>query len=277
MVGKWDQAYPYNECCPYFTSVANKRAYAGCVAIAGAQMLHYLHYKIGRPENMYSVGYCNGNVDNYSCSYSNPNSSVWSNMSTSYIDDSTTTLPEAIMIGYVGSVVNMHYCDNIFGQFSWALPSNLKTDLFEPMGISCSRGSYDEDIVRSNLLNEMPVVVSASNLVIPTDGAIHCFVIDGYRRTQIKTTHHFTFVRDDPPSTIQKPWLVPEDYDTYHYSDPILTSIKINWGWASQWQENNPVNDGWYALTSGWTVIDGNSTYDYNHYVNMIYGFALAD
>ncbi len=273
MVGKWDQAYPYNECCPYFRSTPNTRSYAGCVAIAGAQMLHYLHNKIGRPVNMYSVGYCNGDVDNYTYSYSNPNSSVWANMSTSYSSYSTSTLPEAIMIGYVGTAVNMHYCDNIFGQFSWAVPSNLKSDLFEPLGISCFHGSYDEGIVRSSLLNEMPVIVSASNLAIPIDGSIHCFVIDGYRRTQIKTTHHFRYIYDEVPSTIMSSPM-PEEYETYEYSTPRFANIKINWGWSSQWTRG--VNDGWYALTSGWTVTNG-ETYDYNHYVKMIYGFALAN
>ncbi len=275
MVGQWDQSRPYNECCPYFTSTPNKRSYAGCVAIAGSQMLHYLHYKIGRPVNMYSVGYCNGNIDHYSYSYSDPNSSVWSNMNYSYTDDSDVTIPEAIMIGYVGTVVNMHYCDNIFGQFSWALPSNLKTDLFEPMGISCSHGDYDEDIVRQSLLDEMPVIVSASNLLIPTDGSIHCFVIDGYRRVQIKTTHHFRYVYDQPNNDILVPVPAPEEYSTYEYSSPIFANIKINWGWWNQWTDG--VNDGWYALTSGWTVTNDGRTFDYNHYVKMIYGFALAD
>lgn len=275
MVGKWDQSSPYNECCPYFTSTPNERAYAGCVAISGAQMLHYLHYKIGRPVNMHSVGYCIGNIDNYTYSYSAPDSSVWANMNPSYTYSSNTTIPEAVMIGYVGVVVNMHYCDNIFGQFSWALPSNLKTDLFEPMGISCSHGSYDEDIVRSNLLNQMPVIVSASNLVVPTDGSIHCFVIDGYRRTRIKTTHHFHFVYDEIPNTTVRPGPGPDDYETYEYSAPIFAGIQINWGWSNQW--TNDVNNGWYALTSGWTVTNGGRTFDYNHYVKMIYGFALAD
>ncbi|MCF0185360.1 MAG: C10 family peptidase [Bacteroidaceae bacterium] len=275
MVGQWDQAAPYNECCPYFTSEPNTRSYAGCVALAGAQMLHYLHYRIGRPVNMYSVGYCNGNTNDYYYSYSNPNSSVWSNMNTSYTSYSNGTIPEAIMIGYVGIAVNMHYCDNIFGQFSWALPINLKTNLFEPMGISCSHGSYDEDIVRSSLLNEMPVIVSASNLVIPTDGSIHCFVIDGYRRTQIKTTHHFRYVYDKIPDTTFAPLPMPEEYDTYEYSAPIFAGIKINWGWWNQWTSG--VNDGWYALTSNWTVTNNGITYDYNHYVKIIYDFALAD
>lgn len=74
------------------------------------------------------------------------------------------------------------------------------------------------------------------------------------------------------------PYIVPEEYETYTYSSPQLTSIKINWGWYTQWDENNPVNDGWYSLTGGWTVIKGdNITFDYNYQKYMTYGFGLAD
>ena len=63
MVAKWDQNNPYNACCPYYVN-APGRAVAGCVAIAGSQMLYYLHNKIGVPVNMFSEGYCWGDVNN---------------------------------------------------------------------------------------------------------------------------------------------------------------------------------------------------------------------
>lgn len=273
LVAHWDQEDPYNECCPFYVSPIGVRSSAGCVAIAGAQLLLYLHYKIGLPESMVSEGYCMGNVNNYDQIFSNPSSTVWSSMSTEYIPDSFIKLPEAIMIGYVGQTVNMHYRDNILGQYSWALPGNLKSNLFEDMGISCSRGSYDEDIVRSSLLNQMPVIVSASQNLIPVNGNIHCFVIDGYQRTQTKYTHYYHFVVEQAPST---PYLVPEDYVAYTYSSPYLSRIKINWGWSSQWNEYYPVNDGWYTLTGSWTVTNGD-TYSYDNYRNMTYGFTAAE
>lgn len=272
MVAQWDQDAPYNQCCPYYVSTPGDRAVAGCVAIAGSQLLLYLHNKIGIPANIYSEGYCIGDTDGYEQYFMNSNSTVWSSMSTIYTPSSSTTLPEAIMIGYVGMTVNMHYCDGAFGQYSWALPSNLKTELFENLGISCSRGSYDENIVKTSLLNQMPVIVSASDLMIPIDGDIHCFVIDGYRRTCTKYTHYHYFVLDEIPSG---PYMMPKEYNTYTYSSPQLTSIKINWGWSSQWY-NTPVNDGWYSLTGGWTVTNG-GTYNYNHNRNMTYGFAVAE
>lgn len=270
MVAHWDQAAPYNECCPYYVN-SSTRAVAGCVAIAGSQLLLYLHNKIGVPEYMFSEGYCVGDINGFEKYFTNSTNSVWSSMSTNYQAYSPTMLPEAILISYVGLRVNMHYCDDIFGQYSWALPSNLKTDLFEYHGINCSRGSYDENTVKSSLLNQMPVIVSASNMLVPLDGNIHCFVIDGYRRTRTQYTHYHYYVLDETPTG---PYMMPKEYTTYTYSSPQLTSIKINWGWSSQWG-SNPINDGWYSLTAGWTVTNG-GTYDYNYYVNMTYGFEAA-
>lgn len=276
LVAKWDQLNPYNACCPLLVSDPANRAAAGCVAVAGAQMLHYLHGKIGLPTTMYSQGICIGEVGNYTQSFSNPTSNTWSQMSSSYHFPSSDLIPEAIMIGYVGMSVNMHYWDwdPAFGYFSWALPGNLKTNVFEPAGISCFRESYNEDAIRTSLLAQMPVVVSGSNLLIPVDGRIHCFVIDGYKRIRTKYTHWHHFVYDDPPSgPIPLP---PDDYTTYTYSNPVLSEILINWGWWSQWVYPY-VNEAWFSLTGGWTVTNNGVIYDYNHHLNMTHGFAISE
>lgn len=270
MVPQWDQDSPYNECCPYYVTTPSSRACAGCVAIAGSQVLYYLHDKLGIPEQMYSQGVCIGNTDGYSRTFSHPTDSIWSSMKFQYQQNSSGMIPEAILIGYVGAQVNMHYHDGA-GQYSWAIPANLKTDLFECHGINCYHESYDESIVKESLENNMPVIVSASDLLIPLDGDIHCFVIDGYCRTRIKYTHDFHFVLDEPPGGL---YVMPEDYTTYTYSEPEITAIRINWGWRSQWYQQTPVNDGWYSLTGNW-VVNNNGTYDYNHHRKMIYGFSV--
>ena len=189
-------------------------------------------------------------------------------MNTYYHYPSTNLIPEAIMIGSVGLSVNMHYWDwnPVYDYFSWALPGNLKTSVFEPYGISCTRGSYDESIVKSSLLSLMPVVVSGSNLLIPVDGLIHCFVIDGYKRTRTKYTHWHHFVYDEPQSGPVP--LPPDDYTTYSYSAPQVTSVRINWGWWTQWVYGT--NEGWFAPTGGWTVTNNGSTYDYQYFVKNL-------
>ena len=277
LVAKWHQRAPYNEYCPYLESDPYTRSVAGCVAIAGSQMLLYLHNTLGVPNTMVSSGYCIGNTNGYYRDFTNPTTTVWSTMSAEYQDTSSVSLPEAIMIGHVGALVGMHYCDPLIGDpYSWAIPVNLKTNVFEPYGINCSHGDYNENIVKNSLENRMPVVVSGSDLLVPTNGHIHAFVIDGFRYTQTVYTHRHYYVLDESPGGMM--YVMPEDYYTYTYSSPVLSSIKINWGWKSQWK--NGLNDGWYSLTAGWTVMEsdghgGYVYYDYNHWLKMIYGFSV--
>ena len=270
MVGKWDQGDPYNECCPYYVNEPTKRAYTGCVAVSGAQTLRYLHAKLGLPQSIVSDYICLGNIQNPYRIFFNESSTIWSEMDTTYTFPGDSATAVAILMGHVGDLVGMHYWEIGSQQFSWAIPGNLKTYVFEYYGISCSQGEYNENFVKSSLLAMLPVVVWATNLLIPTDFDIHCFVIDGYRRTRTKTTHHFRYYYDEPVPG--PPFPCPPEHCTYSYGPPVLNSIKINWGWWTQWQDT-PVNDGWYTLTGGWTVTNGGQTYDYNHNRNMIYGF----
>ncbi len=271
MVSQWHQNEPYNMYSPYYVNDPDTRALAGCVAVAGAQVLYYLHNKLQTPSQMYSQGYCVGNIDGYERVLTNLSETVWDSMSMNMKSDSTVSVPEAILIAHVADMVNMHYCDNIFGQYSWALPVNLKTYLFDYHGISCSHGNYDEEIVENSLLNQMPVIVSASNLLIPVDTRIHCFVIDGYRSTRTEYTHYHYYVWDVPPT---EPYLPFESYTTKSYSPASVTAIKINWGWKTQWKKKDPVNDGWFTLTGRWVLDDGG---DYNHNKKIIYDFAVAE
>jgi hypothetical protein len=274
MAPKWHQRSPYNQCCPYYVNEPTKKALAGCVAVAGAQLLYCLNEKIGAPMTMYSEGVCVGDVSNYQKYFSGESATVWNEMSAECISSVNYLNSEDVLISYVGTLVNMHYCEDAPGDYSWALPRNIKDNILDVYGISSSRGSYDEDIVRESLLNNMPVVVSATDLLIPADFDIHCFVIDGYRKERTKYTYNNYFVIDD---TIIASDIIPIPYISYSYSTPQITAIKINWGWSTQWNEYTPFNDGWYTLTGGWTVDDGNDIYDYNYNRTIIYGFEAPE
>lgn len=276
MVAQWAQGEPYNEYCPLKSS-GTGRAPAGCVAVAGAQVLAFLHDTLGVPSVLYSEAVCSGDVNGFSRSFSNETADAWDDLAWIYTYPPYAQLQEAVLIGYVGALAGTHYHND----YSWTLPSNLRTSVFSPYGIACSHGSYDADITASCLMNGMPVIVTASNLLIPTDFNIHCFVIDGYKIVRTVYVHHHYWVPEENPSSgssghgpdpsigsIEFEY-EPEPFDTFVFSDPWVKEVKINWGWSSQWM--NSTNDGWYALTGGWSV--GN--YDYNHNRVMIYGFEL--
>ena len=277
MTPQWDQDEPYNAYCPLTLNSSSVRAPAGCVAVAAAEVLYYLHSRLGVPEEMNSYGYCTGNILDFTQYFSVPSSTVWAQMDTSSHLYYQPADAEAIMIGSVGVSVMMHFDYNILnGQyFSWTLPANIRTHLFSPRGISSSHGNYDASIVRSNLENYLPVIVTASDQLIPANGDIHTFVIDGFQKTYTKYTYYHHWVTDDPlhPKGHVDPDHMP--YITYFQSAPAISAIKINWGWKSQWH-GNQVNNGWFSITAGWTVTNG-GTYDYNHNIQMIYDMAVAE
>jgi hypothetical protein len=251
------------------------RAPAGCVAVAASEVLYYLHNKLGVPESMHSYGYCSGDILNYTQYFSVPSTTIWSQMdSLSHLSNNLADA-EAIMIGSVGSTVVMHFDYNIFnGQyFSWALPANIRTHLFSNNGITSAHGDYDATIVKRNLSNYLPVIVTASDQVIPANGAIHCFVIDGFQKMYKMFTHYHYWAPDDPWNPKGSP-LNHDPYYTYTYSTPEITSIKINWGWKSQWTLG--ANEGWYGLTANWAVTTDHS-FNYNHNVEIIYDMAIAN
>lgn len=271
MVPHWYQREPYNNYCPLKTNGTGDRAKAGCVAVAGAEVLYYLHSVFGLPEAMISYGECIGDINSYYRYFDIETTAVWNDMDPSFHNTVLSGGAETLLIGHIGNLVNMQYHNN----FSWALPANLRTNVFNLYGYSCSHGSYDENVVKTNLSAGLPIIVTASDLLIPLDGDIHTFVIDGYKKTYIKYSHYHYWMPFDPDSFIFTPEY--ESYYTYTYTTPEITSIKINWGWHSQWEDpDNPVNDGWYSLTGSWYVMR-NQLYDYNYYRQMIYGFSVSE
>ena len=267
MLPKWHQDAPYNAYCPLKSNSTTDRAPAGCVAVAGAQTMYYLHSLWGVPSTMYSTCICTGYVHNYSRSFGNNTSAVWAQMDTACHNLGEPADAEAILIAYTGHRVDMDY-DN---DGSGASFSDLKTDFFEYHSISCRKKNYNADTVKYFLLQNQPVIVSASNLLIPTDDNVHCFAIDGYRKTAIRYTYYHYFVPYHPNSWVPTPEYEP--YYTYSQTTPKITQITINWGWESQWSSLQ--NEGWFGLTANWYVDLGNGPFNYNHNVKTIHGFHL--
>ena len=263
MVPKWDQDSPYNVYCPNRTDTSYLRSPVGCVAIAGSQVLKYLHDTLGVPSLIPSHCSLNGNTPVFS-DYTN---TVWNSMSYDYNVSSTDSV--AVLLRYVGHLSGMHYNND----YSWALPANLRTNVINYLGISCSHGNYNENAVKSSLEDRMPVIVTATNLLIPLDGEIHSFVIDGFKKTYTKYTHHHFWEPYDPLA-IPDLTLHP-DYYTYSYTSPDITQIKINWGWCSQWLSGYHYNDDWYTLTDDWATVHNGSIVTWNYNRQMIYGFVV--
>lgn len=275
MLPHWGQWAPYNAYCPLRTDTIG-RAPAGCVAIAGAETLYYLHSIWGTPSVIVDSCSCEGYVHNYLRTYGDSMSDIWGDMHYSYRNSSANA--EALLIAYAGDATSTQYNN----ESSSATFGSLKNGLFDLFGINCRKRSYDADTVKHFLLQNLPIIIGATNLLIPLDGRNHCFVIDGYKRTYTRTTYLHYWV----PGLLDLDPGIYEPYYTYSNTNYDITAIKINWGWSTQWISIPgtiyPLNDGWYGLTADWYVdmdengngvIEGNEHYSYNYYVTMIYGF----
>lgn len=277
---QWHQRFPYNKYCPLRTDVTGERAPAGCIAIAGAQMLYFLHEKWGIPQTMVSNALCTGYVGNYYMEQWNATSTVWEDMDPDICVSSSCTdpHPEAVMVACVGTLMEMIYGND--GSHPALSNSDMVEHVFNYFGIDCDYGSYSENDVKSSLNAGIPVIVSAKaqwypNWQLEIPG--HSFLIDGYKRTRIKSTTHYTFVPNDPdnydPST-------HPSYDVITYSNPEITGIKMNWGYWYQWyidgvNNTDYLNDGWYTLTGDWIVDKCISQSNYQYYRKMLYNFTI--
>ena len=230
---EWGQGSPYNAFCPLKSNGDNGRAPAGCVAVSGAQTLVFLQDKFNLNISAPSSVSITGNVDNYSRCFSNPGTTLWDSVKT---DDYSA----ALLISYIGHLVEMEYGNT----GSEASTEDLKYDVFQQCGISCQYGSYDSNKVKSNLLNGLPVIVSAYTGVF---GDGHSFIIDGFKSFKTKYTYTYEWVYDTYPDNPVE-YVRPRTEITY--SSPYIEQVKMNWGWANGLSNN----DTWYTPVENWTV-----------------------
>ena len=214
---------------------------------------------------MYSVGSCVGNEYNYQQNFSVPSSTVWETMLT-YYNGYDRDCTEAILIGCIGLNAHTNYASSGSATSMYDIQSTL-----ESFGLNCTYSSYSESTVRSNLIQLKPVMICASTSVLPVFdwGSTHGFVMDGYKRTRVKTTTYHDWIPDNPGDPGNN-----HSYSTVSYSSPIIAYAHINWGWKSQWLYG--YNDGWYALTGEWYTVDGYGNYSgsYDFYRSMIHDFS---
>ena len=254
----WRQRSYYNRYCPY-QSVGSSRVPAGCVAIAGAQMLYYLHFAIGVPENAPDSAFCSSRVgqpDDYH--YEGYSDSTWNYMLENSLNY-RNCYSAAVLISRVGRLIDMEYGDD----GSAASTEDLKNYAFPAFGISCSYSSnYYETTVNQSILNGMPVIVGADEVPVNADG--HCFIIDGYRRYIAVHTYQYEWVWDEPQPG--PPFFNYPPHNVVTYGSPYITDYRMNWGWGDS-------NDYAFFAKSGNWIANGNN-YIYNR--EMVYNFSVS-
>ena len=222
----WHQGFPFNSDCP-------NGCPAGCVAIAAAQMLYFLHYELGVPQEAPVAPGKNGVYNNYS-------SSIWNTMNINNVYKSDA----APLIADVGRLVDMDYNYDQSGAVTGDLPEKV----FKPYGISCIYTDYNIPKLINSLEKGMPVILRASS----EEGDGHTFIADRYKRYRDKTINYYEWVSDKPGGPTTPPPTIPtipvsmKRYIDTVYSKPIIDAIAMNWGWGEK------LNTGWYTLTGDW-------------------------
>lgn len=258
----WHQGYPFNIYCPLKTDNSNCHAPAGCVAIAGAQMLYFLHDYYGVPSTAPSEAYCYGDINSYTWDQTNYTTDIWSNMN-SY------GVYAAPLIANVGKRLGMDYGNDASGAYT----SDLVNNVFAPYGISCIFANYDTNILKNSLLNGMPVLLDARSWYTSDSGTKksgHAFIADRYKRTRIVTKNYYEWVYDSYPTNTPIP-MVPEKIE-YTYSSPNISMIGFNWGWGSYYYVPNE----WFSLTGDW-ISSRVTSYNWNINRHMIYNFQVIN
>jgi len=257
----WNQESPYNNYLPYRTDHPTERAWAGCSAVACAQMLFYLHKTYGYPVSTPRTVYCTGHVpsSHYTITLSTElSSTIWDEMfehGEFYWNPQNAKDSAAVLIATAGKLLNVSY-KNDGGHLTDN--NRIKNDFFNYYGISCTKAAYNSSTVKTELLRGMPVIVSAySNDVNPlgihlyyTGG--HIWLIDGYKRSRTQTTYTYLFVY---PENTPRPD-EPEYRIEVTYSSPFITKFKMNWGEAYQYNNYD------FEMTGNWTIQGDNYQYD---------------
>ena len=253
----WVQQYPCNIYCPYYTNNIYDHASAGCGPIMVGQMLYFLHYKIGVPQTAPSQAYCNSYVTdypNYDWDQTNYTSTIWDDMTPSGINSGP-------LIANIGRRLHINYSN----QNSY--PIYYVDSVFKPYGINCRYHTYNTDSLKTDLLNGMPVCLTAeTNFQGQIEG--HGFIADRYLRKRDVTKRTYYWVYDSVPNNFPVPGNIPNNI-TYSYSSPYINMIGMNWGWGENFNDNSE----WFTLTGDWIKL----YYNFNINRHMIYNFSVLN
>lgn len=248
---KWGQGAPWNQEGPYKNSSMSDHCLMGCVPVAAAQVLYYLHYKIGKPVGTYGFSTCNAYIPfgsdylvlsssdvifNYNAPLHWVDFPLTAGGTGQYHKVSTLML----RIGYLyGAKYYTNKTLSYTGKAVTVFPSEFS--------ISCVQ---TDPITLSQLINishsqiyeeELPILMSITDATYER----HSIVLDGYK-----------FVVES-------------------ISSNIITSrfLAINWGWDGLGDSDASGNTIWYNMTTAWIV----SSYTYNAFNYIVSNFSAIN
>lgn len=249
----WGQSYPWNQCVPYIQGTTT-RCPAGCVAVAGAQMLYFLHNKYNNPSNFYTSGNCSGDNTSFSFTFNNSSTAAWSNMAKNASDFERSFYQTSILLGWIGQQVNTQYAEN-----GSSGDVDLLGTLFRNFGYQTDYETFSHSAAFSRLkLNGAPSIVTAYSdrtdlflgMAYQYENG-HCWIIDGY--AELTKTYEYIYK-----------WTSRTENDQFEYGELYTRTIEetteyvmMDWGWEE-------TDNGYYASNSTWMYSSTSPNFKYN-------------
>ena len=237
---RWTQSYPYNQYFPYTDYTLTNHAPTGCVPLAGAQMLYYLHYYCGVPEYAPDQAFVGGSLSFYTWNQIGSSSTAWDDM------NGVSGAAEAVLIADIANKANVTFFQ-INGECITGTSTDSLIDVFNEYGIDIEYYNYSPDSVKYYIMERgLPVIADAVyNLSDPLTG--HCFIIDAGLKGQQRATYYYKKVYQDGTEGT--------GYHEYHYYGYI-------WKWGINWGFGPGYDYDWYLSTGNWTV--NSMSFNYN-------------
>ena len=275
MLTHWGQGYPWNILMPYTDSSMTQHCYSGCVPVAIAQVLYYLHNTIGVPESTYGFGTCNNAyIPSDQDSLILQPTDVWfSGLSSSHWTDMPLDASEPNGAGKVSALMlRIGYL--IAAEYKRDATSASMSSVYYPLahfGISCQTTfplpsfEYLTSAIQSNIYeNEIPVLLSIADTSRNTS---HCVAIDGYQYIKNQITNYYAYYITGEDGRI----LIGQQPDSY---GTIVTEeesyyVAVNWGWDGAY-DSSANGTIWYNLANEWII----STRNYSQKRSLIHSLA---
>lgn len=270
LVTHWGQRGAWNKKAPYTSVDKTSHCPTGCVMVAGSQLLYYLHYKIGCPQNIYGDCTCNAyipddvdyvklNDENITFHEDTYGSRYWDLMPLSNTSSQSQTEYNYVstLMSRIGYLISATYTSTATSAYTYDLLNAFQSDYSVNGQLSYS---VDFDIVKEQIVTkQIPCIFSLGK---SQSGSGHCVVADGYRQLQI-FTRIFYQKHNNLAQIIKKEERILQGYQNY---------VAINWGWDGT---------GDYDSSTGKTIWYNTETIDWQGYDTlkyMLYGFeAIAD
>lgn len=257
---RWGQGNDWNSKMPYTSAAKTERCVTGCVMVAAAQVLYYLHSKIGVPEKTFgdciidkfvpdTLDYIlvfSRDVTFVSPSYQDY---VWDMMPLYADQEGVSDLAYgavSTLMLQLGVYMNArYYADRYTSCWTDRIPNAFSSHY----DISCVGHDYRPDSLYNQIMvNKMPVII---NMHAEETGG-HSAVVDGMK--EITQFTKYTYLRTGVSETIYK----------YEYEEGQKSYLMtINWGWDGVYDNR------WYNPY----VIYWGSMDLYTSSSDMVYGF----